>query len=74
VAPNLAAADKRSRKSPESIIWSVLRWHELREIGRAGAYFNDLSELQTEKDSMAEQGELGMSAALLELSSGDIVS
>jgi site-specific DNA recombinase len=43
VAPNLAAADKRSHKSPESIILSVLRCHQLWEIGRVGAYFDHLS-------------------------------
>ena len=37
VAPNLISADKTSGKPAESAVRSVLRCHELREIGRAGA-------------------------------------
>jgi transposase len=37
------SANKTSRKSAESAVWSVLRCHKLCEIGRAGAYFDHLS-------------------------------
>jgi hypothetical protein len=40
VAPNLIAADKTSRKSPESTVRSVLRCHELCEIACNSAYFD----------------------------------
>ena len=43
VAPNLISADKTSRKWAESAVRSVLRCHQLCEIGRVGAYFDHLS-------------------------------
>jgi hypothetical protein len=43
LAPNLISADNRSRKWAESANQSVLRCHQLWEIGRVGAYFDHLS-------------------------------
>ena len=43
VAPNLISADKTNRKWAESAVRSVLRCHQLCEIGRVGAYFDHLS-------------------------------
>ena len=43
LAPNLISADNTSRTWAESAVQSVLRCHQLWEIGRVGAYFDHLS-------------------------------
>jgi hypothetical protein len=66
VVPNLASADRTSRKRAEFAVRSVLRCHQsVRNRPHTRVFRSSVAGLQAEKDSMAERSEFELSVPII---------